>query len=76
MERFLVTLNNTSGIRILKELEDLNVLHISRLQDVPEKKVRKSGSRLSDKYRGVLSKKDGASLDKHIKQMRNEWSNS
>jgi uncharacterized membrane protein YqiK len=29
--------------------------------------------RLSDKYRGILSKKQGENLNEHIKQMREEW---
>ncbi len=33
----------------------------------------KSKKRLSDKYRGILSKQQGESLNKHIKQMREEW---
>jgi hypothetical protein len=30
-------------------------------------------TKLSDKYRGVLSKEQGQSLQAHIHQMRNEW---
>lgn len=30
-------------------------------------------TKLSDKYRGVLSKEDGRSLDEHTKAMRDEW---
>lgn len=29
--------------------------------------------RLSDKYRGILSKEQGQSLNEHIKEMRSEW---
>lgn len=29
--------------------------------------------RLSDKYRGILSRKQGESLNEHIKQIREEW---
>jgi hypothetical protein len=29
--------------------------------------------KLSDKYRGVLSKEQGQSLQAHIHEMRNEW---
>jgi hypothetical protein len=33
----------------------------------------KPKKRLSDKYRGILSKKQGENLNEHIKQMREEW---
>jgi hypothetical protein len=29
--------------------------------------------RLSEKYRGVLSKGDGKKLNEHIREMRSEW---
>jgi hypothetical protein len=34
-----------------------------------------SKAKLSDKYRGILSKAEGQKLNGHIKQMRNEWNN-
>jgi len=36
-------------------------------------KVSKGKKKLSDKYRGILSKEDGKELQQHITQMRNEW---
>jgi hypothetical protein len=60
-------LNNTA----LQLLRDLEALHIIRLHQ-PEK----SQAKLSDKYRGSLSKEDGKSLNEHISQMRSEWNNS
>jgi hypothetical protein len=36
-------------------------------------RVTSQGNRLSDKYKGILSKKQGESLNEHIKQMREEW---
>lgn len=57
-------LNNTA----LQLLRDLEALHIIRLH-VPENKGK---IRLSDKYRGVLSKEEGESLNEHVRQMRSE----
>ena len=37
------------------------------------KTLSKPNKKLSDKYRGILSKKQGESLNEHIKQMREEW---
>ena len=33
----------------------------------------KPKKKLSDKYRGILSKKQGENLNEHIKQMREDW---
>ena len=41
------------------------------LIDQPEKP--KSSQRLSDMFRGVLSKESAESFHEHIKTMRNEW---
>lgn len=35
--------------------------------------LAKPKKRLSDKYRGILTKKQGENLNEHIKQMREEW---
>ena len=37
------------------------------------KTILKPKKRLSDKYRGILSKEQGENLNEHIKQMRDEW---
>lgn len=37
------------------------------------KPINISPKRLSDKYRGILTKKQGENLNKHINQMREEW---
>lgn len=58
--------------RALQLLQDLEAMHIIKLHH-PE---TKSKTKLSDKYRGILSKKDGKDLSKHINQMRSEWNNS
>ncbi len=29
--------------------------------------------RLSDKYKGIITKAEGQKLNEHIQQMRNEW---
>lgn len=52
-------------------LQDLEAMNIIRL--ITDKPV--SGQKLSDKYRGVLSKEDGKNLNEHINKMRDEWNN-
>ena len=39
-------------------------------QNTPPKKMK-----LSDKYKGIISKEQGQDLNDHIKQMRSEWNN-
>lgn len=41
---------------------------------VIEDNTAPSQKKLSEKYRGMLSKKDGKLLHEHIEKMRNEWS--
>lgn len=62
---------NERALNILKDLELLNLIRFrnKKKEDTPIK------TKLSDKYRGVLSKEQGESLNLHVKQMRNEWEN-
>jgi hypothetical protein len=39
------------------------------------KTTPKLKKRLSDKYRGIFTKKQAENLNDHIKQMREEWDN-
>ena len=38
------------------------------VQNIAHKKIK-----LSDKYKGIISKEQGQDLNNHIKQMRSEW---
>ena len=58
--------------RALQLLQDLEALHIIKLHK-PEEGAK---IKLSEKYRGILSKEDGIDLKKHTDQMRNEWNDS
>jgi len=69
MNTVTIELINNKAMQLLRDLE---AMHIIKLRE-PE---QKASIRLSDKYRGVLSKEDGIDLNKHIDQMRNEWNNS
>jgi hypothetical protein len=69
MDTIMVELVNAKALQLLQDLE---ALHIIKLK-LP---ITSDPVKLSDKYRGMLSKKDGKDLKKHIDQMRNEWSGS
>jgi hypothetical protein len=50
-------------------LEELQLIKILK-EDVPPK------SNLSDKYRGVFSKKDAQNFNEYTMKMRKEWGNT
>jgi hypothetical protein len=68
METVTIQINNDKAYKLLKDLEDLDIIKVISKQT--EKK-----DKLSDKYRGSLTIEDGQSLDQHIKDMRQEWNN-
>ncbi|HWZ02061.1 MAG TPA: hypothetical protein VNX40_00550 [Mucilaginibacter sp.] len=65
----LIQLINPKAIGILRELEELQLIKILK-EDVPPK------SNLSDKYRGVFSKKDAQNFNEYTMKMRKEWGNT
>jgi hypothetical protein len=68
METLVVELTHKNALRLLRDLEEMNII---RLHDNTE-----SGSKkLSEKYKGVLSREEGHDLSKHIGESRSEWKN-
>jgi len=67
METVLIQLTTPRTMKLLQELEELHLLRVLK-RNVSVK------TKLSDKYKGFISKEDGQDLNKHIKQMRSEWS--
>lgn len=53
-----------------KKIETLFYALDEVIEEKPLPVVKK---KLSDKYRGILSKEQGQSLNEHIGEMRNEW---
>lgn len=66
MDTVLIELTNQKAMRLLQELEELQLIKVL-------KKIISSLDKLSDKYRGIISKEEGRKLNEHIKQMRNEY---
>ena len=62
----LIELTNQKAIKLLRDLEDLNIIKVLK-ENITEKK------KLSDKYFGSISEEQGKKLDKHIEDSRNEW---
>ena len=65
----MVELINNKALQLLQDLEAKQIIKLHK-SDNPTK------NKLSDKYRGILSKEQGKDLNRHINQMRNEWNNS
>jgi hypothetical protein len=65
----LIQITNQKAIGLLHELEELHLIKVLKENIAPAK------TKLSEKYKGIISKEQGESLQKHIKQMRSEWNN-
>lgn len=70
MDTILIELTNQKAVGLLHELEALNLIKVLKKNIEPASKAR-----LSDKYKGIISKEQGQNLNEHITQMRSEWSN-
>ena len=63
----LIQVTNQKALGLLHELEELNLIKVLK------ENIEPVATKLSDKYRGIISKEQGQKLNEHIKQMRNEW---
>ena len=68
MDTMLIEVTNQKATGLLHELEGLSLIKILRGNGEPVK------TKLSDKYRGFLTREEGRQLNNHINQMRSEWS--
>jgi hypothetical protein len=64
--KIVVELKNENALNLLYDLEKMDILHVVR-EDEPEK------IKNSDRFRGILTKEQGKSLNDHIKLSREEW---
>jgi hypothetical protein len=65
----LIQITNQKAVGLLHELEELDLIKVLKPNFVPTKQ------KLSDKYKGIISKEQGQNLNEHIKKMRSEWNN-
>lgn len=65
MKTVIVELKNNNALRLLKDLELANIIRLVD-EDIGQKK-------LSEKFRGTLSKQRAEELNEQLKNMRNEW---
>ena len=65
----LIQVTNQKAIGLIHELEALHLIKVLKSNTaLPE-------TRLSQKYKGIISKKQGQSLNEHLQEMRSEWDN-
>lgn len=64
----LMQVTNQKALRLLHELEELNLIKVLKEKLAPAK------TKFSDKYKGIISKEQGQSLNEHIQEMGSEWS--
>ncbi len=67
MQTVLIQIENNKAFHLLQELEQLNILKI-----VDDNFITKK-TKISDKYKGVFTKKDAENFNQHTQTMRNEW---
>lgn len=63
----LIQLTNQKAVGLLRELEELHLIKVLKENIAPAK------TKLSDKYKGIISKEQGQNLNEHIKQMRSDY---
>ncbi len=63
----LIQLTNQKAAGLIRELEELHLIKVLKENIVPVK------TKLSDKYKGIISKAEGQQLNDHINKMRSEW---
>jgi hypothetical protein len=69
METLLIQVTNQKALGLLHELEELNLIKVIKENHTLVK------TKLSEKYKGSLTKEQGQELNEHIQQMRSEWNN-
>ena len=67
MDTMLIQLTNHKAAGLLHELEQLHLIKVLN------ENIESSKLKLSEKYNGIITKKEGKKLNEHIQQMRNEW---
>jgi transcriptional antiterminator len=63
----LIQITNQKAVGLLRQLEELDLIKVLSENSSSVK------TKLSDKYKGVITKEQGKNLNEHIKQMRSEW---
>ena len=68
MDTILIQLTHQKALRLLQELEDMNIIKLLK-SNVAEK------NKLSEKYAGKLPLEIANELEAYVNQSREEWNN-
>ena len=68
MQAITVQINKAKALRLLQDLEDLDLIKI-----LSSKKTEKKSSNLSASLAGCISKKEAIAFQQQIEKMRSEW---
>ncbi len=68
MKTVLIQINNNKAYKLLKDLEDLNIIKLIEQRILPKQK-------LSKKYAGKLPLDIADQLQDYVTQSRSEWNN-
>ncbi|MEP7321589.1 MAG: hypothetical protein ABI761_06705 [Saprospiraceae bacterium] len=63
----LIQIINQKAVGLLHELEELHLIKVLKQNNATTK------LKLSDKYKGIISKAEGQKLNEHIHQTRSKW---
>ena len=67
MDTILIQLTNQKAMGLLHELEELHLIKVLK------ENMQSDKPKMSEKYKGIITKEQGGQLDSHIDKMRNEW---
>ncbi len=67
METVTVELKNKKALKLLEELEELDIIKLHKTED------KKPTQDKASKYWGFMSKQNADALLKHTEEGRNEW---
>jgi len=67
METITIDVSNPQAIKLLEDLEALNLIKVVRRQ------IRKGEKKLSEKLYGSISDSQAEQMREELHQMRNEW---
>ena len=68
MQTLTIKINNVKALKLLEDLEDLNLIQVISKIAVNEKK-----GKLSERLAGSISSKQAKVMRKELSEMRDEW---
>lgn len=68
MQTVTIDILNSKAIRLLQDLELLQLIRVRR-----EKQQPATGTDWADKYKGAMTKQPLSHIDKQLNELRNEW---